>query len=221
MAYMKLVPICHREILQLIPLVERRDPSDPTVMNISEPLTHLGRADIDLIDGDTTQLIDQVIDVARRVPVVIRVFDDLVYHDPKLPAFSIVIVVIVYHPQGRVELEFSTDSVYVSVLALEVLYQVLQRGVRGYGIEMSESEAQTPTFGKEFRTLEEAAERGLEATKGGRVGSDSEGGRLGARLRGSRIKVVGKGDPMTACDFEDLMLDITVEGDVCKRGRRP
>ena len=59
-------------------------------------------------------------------------------------------IIIVHYPQGWPKLESLTGSVYVSAVTLEAFGQLLQPGVMSRGIEVSESETQTPAFGKEF-----------------------------------------------------------------------
>ena len=108
----------------------------------------------------------------------------------------------------------------MGVLTLEVPDQILQRGFEGDGIRGEGARNPSSTVRKEFWTFEETAERGLEAT--GKIGgrSDNESGWLGIRFRGGRVEVIDQGDPVTACDLEDLMLGVTEEGDVRERRRR-
>ena len=117
------------------------------------------------MDSDPAVPIDQVVDVGHvfEAVVVIWLFEGIVDHYPKL--LFLPVVVVMYCPQGWLELEFSTDPVYLSVLAHE-----------GEGIEVSESETQNLAFGKELWAFEESAGCRLEATESAGIGRDNEGG---------------------------------------------
>lgn len=56
-----LISICHPEILQLISLVERRDPSDPTLLiTVTKPSGRPGIVGVHPVYRDPTELTDQV-----------------------------------------------------------------------------------------------------------------------------------------------------------------
>ena len=113
------------------------------------PIRLLGENFVVQIDWSPTECLDKVLSVVAIHVVIVWLFDYLSEHDP-----TALFAGIVNHAKGRLELQLSTSSVHMCVLAFEVLGHVLELGFERDRVEMSQAKSQSSAVWQKFRRAE-------------------------------------------------------------------